>query len=134
MNSIIIKGRLSRDPELRSTSDGREVSNFSVAVSRRFSGEKKDTADFFDCVAWGKTGVFINTYFHKGQEILAQGEMHQRKWQDKDGNNRYSWEMNVNQAEFCGSKQEQARPGTVPNEPAGNVDGFTPVDSEDLPF
>ena len=133
MNSIIIKGRLSREPELRTTSDGKEVLNFSVAVSRRFSGEK-DTADFFDCVAWGKTGVFVNTYFHKGQEIIAQGEMHRRKWQDKDGNNRYSWEMNVNQVEFCGSKQEQVQTEGVPNEPAGNVDGFIPVDSEELPF
>lgn len=133
MNSIVIKGRLSKDVELRSTQTGKEVASFSVAVNRRF--DKENTADFFDIVAWGKTGVFVNTYFKKGQEILIQGTMQCRKWQDKEGNNRYSWELIADNVEFCGSKGDgQAKTEHVPSTPAGNIDGFIPVNEDDLPF
>ena len=83
MNNIVIHGRLTRDPELRTTNNGKEVANFCVAVNRRFD---RDTADYFDCQAWGKAAVFIQQYFRKGQEILVRGSMQSRKWQDKDGN------------------------------------------------
>ena len=129
MNKIIIKGRLCKDVELKATATGKEVANFSVAVNRRFD---KENSDFFDVQAWGKTGVFVNTYFKKGQEIIVSGEMHCRKWQDKEGNNRYSWELVADEVDFCGSKQaEQA--SAAPSEPAP-VDDFAPVDDADLPF
>lgn len=132
MNNIVIKGRLTKEPELNTTSNGKEVANFSVAVNRRFN---RDETDFFDVKAWDKTGVFVCTYFKKGQEILIRGTMQRRKWQDKDGNNRYSWELIADEVEFCGGKtdNQNAEQGqAVKNEP--NIDDFSVVVDDDLPF
>lgn len=126
MNNIIIKGRISKDIELRTTQTGKEVAGFSVAVNRRFD---KDNTDFFDIVAWGKTGVFVNTYFRKGQEILIQGSMQCRKWQDTEGHNRYSWELIADNVEFCGSKSE-GQPASAPT----NICVDPIPDDGDLPF
>lgn len=101
MNFIIIKGRLTKEPDLNVSSNGKEYLRFSVAVNGTYN---KDETDFFDCVAFGKTAGFIATYFSRGQEILLSGEMRQNRYTDKDGNNRTSWSMNVNRVEFCGGK------------------------------
>lgn len=103
MNSISIKGRLTRDPEMRNTQTGKSVTNFSVAVDRRF---QKDKADFFNVTAWEKTGEFVSKYFHKGQEIIVQGEMQSRDYTDRDGNKRNAWDLIASNAEFCGSKAD----------------------------
>jgi len=103
MNSIIIKGRLTRDPEMRTTQSGKSVTDFSVAVDRRI---QKDKTDFFDVTAWEKTGEFVNKYFRKGKEILVQGEMQRREYTDKSGNKRYAWNLIAQNVEFCGSKSD----------------------------
>lgn len=103
MNSISIKGRLTRDPETRNTQTGKSVTNFSVAVNRRF---QKDKADFFNVTAWEKTGEFVNKYFRKGQEIIVQGEMESRDYTDSDGNKRNVWDLIASNVEFCGSKAD----------------------------
>lgn len=103
MNAIIIKGRLTRDPEMRNTQTGKSVTNFSVAVNRRF---QKDKADFFNVTAWEKTGEFVNKYFRKGQEIAVQGEMQSRDYTDHDGNKRNAWDLIASNVEFCGSKAD----------------------------
>ena len=136
MNKIIIKGRLSHSPELKTTTTGKEVCEFSVAVDRAYNREE---TDFFTCKAWGKTGVFVNQYFTKGQEILLSGEMQQRKWQTDSGENRYAWEIIVDNVEFCGSKKDGG--GTVSQAPTTaavtieNVGDFEEIDDdEDVPF
>lgn len=101
MNRIIIKGRICNDLGLSVSTGGKEYLNVSMAVNRRFDREK---TDFFNCVAFGKTAVFIDTYFTKGQEILIEGEMQQERWQDKDGNNRTGWKLIIANVEFCGGK------------------------------
>ena len=106
MNNIIIKGRICKDLEIKITPKGTECLKFPVAVNRKYD---REITDFFDCVAWGKTAEFIATYFDKGQEILIRGEMRQEKWQDKEGNNRVSWNLNVADVEFCGGKSGGAR-------------------------
>ena len=103
MNKIIIKGRLAKDPELKNTNSGKVLCNFSVAVGRNFDYEIRD---FFDCTAWNNNAEFISKYFSKGKEILIEGETQSDKFTDKNGNNRTSWKVNVNRAEFCGSKGE----------------------------
>lgn len=100
MNKIIIAGRLTRDPELRTTDSGTEVCNFTVAVDRRFGKKEDRQADFIDCTAWSKSGVFVRTYFHKGDGITIEGRMESRKWVDNDGNNRISWGVTVDNVEF----------------------------------
>lgn len=139
MNKFFIKGRLTRDPEIRQTQSGVSVCKFTVAVDRKFSrqGEEKQT-DFVDCVAWRGLGDMVGKYCHKGKEIIVCGENHSRKWQDKDGNNRVSWELNADEVYFCGSKGDSSNSGYTPAQaaPAANTEGFAPLDEEDgeLPF
>lgn len=126
MNKIVITGRITKDPELRTTGSGTEVCNFTVAVDRRVKKDAEKVADFIDCVAWGKSGVFVNTYFHKGDGINVEGRLESRKWTDKDGNNRTSWEVICDNVEFPhGKKSGSATPAE-----------FAPVSVDDgeLPF
>lgn len=148
MNSISIKGRLTRDPETRNTQTGKSVTNFSVAVDRRF---QKDKTDFFNVTAWEKTGEFVSKYFHKGQEIIVQGEMQSRDYTDKEGNKRNAWDLITSNVEFCGSKADSQgnsggtyRPTTGPapdvsaDDPAPAAiqpsENFQQVADDDLPF
>ena len=105
LNDITIMGRLTKDPELRYTQSQKPVATFTVAVDRDYD---RETTDFIQCVAWGKTGEFVSTYFHKGQMIAASGSLQSRKWTDKAGNNRTEWEINVGSVYFCGDKKKSA--------------------------
>lgn len=137
MNKIILAGRLARDPELKTTNAGTEVCNFTVAVDRRFSakGEEKQ-ADFIDCTAWGKSGVFVSTYFHKGDGITLDGRMESRKWADKDGNNRISWNVICDNVEFpLGKSGGGNSSNTYQGESAETAPSFTEIEDDgDLPF
>ena len=128
MNRIIIKGRLTRDPELKTGSSGIEFCKFTVAVDRRRGKDKEKEADFFDCTAFGQTGVAISKYFTKGREILAEGRMESSK-SDKDGMKRTFWGVTVDTFEFCGGKNDAA-----PAEASADPSRFTPVETEELPF
>lgn len=134
MNKIIIKGRLTRDPELRQTGSGVPVCNVTVAVDRAYSKEDKRT-DFFDCVFWRQGAEFVGKYFAKGREILVEGEMQSRKYQDKEGNNRTVWEIGNAHAEFCGSKPDGGNT-YAQGAPAPSGGGFAETGEEDgeLPF
>lgn len=136
MNNIIIKGRLTADPEIRTTSSGVPVCSFDVAVNRRFD---KETADFFRCNAWRQAAETIAKYFAKGKEILIKGEMQSRKWVSDDGQNRISWEIVVEQFEFCGSKGETIGHFTSAVKSNINVNAeddtdFKEIPADDLPF
>ena len=106
LNHITIMGRLTRDPELRSTQSGVSVASFTVAVDRDFGGRdggEKQT-DFIDCVAWRQTGEFVSKYFHKGSMIVVSGRLQSRKWQDREGNNRTNWEIQADNVYFGESR------------------------------
>ena len=130
MNIIAIKGRLVRDPECKKTQNGVTVCNITVAVDRAYSNGGEKQTDFFDCVFWRQGAEFVSKYFSKGKEIIVHGEMQSRKWQDKDGNNRISWEIQNAHAEFCGGKSENVSPAAAP------VSDFAVIDTDDssLPF
>lgn len=128
MNSIIIKGRLTRDPELKYVSikgDNKAVCKFSVAVDRTFG----EGADFFNCQAWGKTGEIVDKFFTKGKEILISGSMECNPYENKEGKKQYPWQLNVNRIEFCGSKNDSGG-GAAPNLP----DGIDEEEDPDIPF
>ena len=129
MNIIAIKGRLVRDPEVRKTPNDISVCTITVVDDRPYSSGGEKQTDFFDCVFWRQGAEFVSKYFSKGKEIIVQGEMQSRKWQDKDGNNRISWEIQNAHAEFCGGKSESS----APSEPASD---FAVIDTDDssLPF
>lgn len=127
MNKIILKGRLTSNPELRRTPSDVSVCSFKVAVNRRFD---RDRADFINCEAWKQTGEFVNKYFAKGQEILVVGELHIDK-SERDGETRFFTKVVADEVEFCGSKAESAQVKAQNPVPA-DIEEIT--DDDDLPF
>jgi len=107
MNHVILMGRMVQDPELRHTQSGIPVVSFRIAVDRRFSKDKGERqADFIDIVAWRQTAEFVQKYFAKGRMIAVHGSLQVREWQDKDGNRRWSTEVQADQVYFTGEKRE----------------------------
>ena len=108
LNRITRTGRLVADPELRRTQSGVFVTSFRIANDRDYSkGEEKET-DFFDVVAWRSTAEFICKYFTKGRMISVDGRLQTRGWKDREGNNRVSTEILVDNAYFADSKKDDA--------------------------
>ena len=108
LNHIVIMGRLTRDPELRRTQSGIPVCTITVAVDRDYQSrdsQEKQT-DFIDVVAWRQTAEFISKYFTKGRMIVVEGSLQSRKWTDKNGQNRVSWEIQTNNVYFGDSKRD----------------------------
>lgn len=122
LNKAILMGRLTKDPELRSTPNGTPVCSFTLAVDRR---GKDDGADFIDIVAWSKTAEFVSKYFQKGQLVSVAGRIQTRTWEDQKGNKRKAVEVVVEEVDFCGSKPEGGAPA-----------GFDalPINDDTLPF
>lgn len=110
LNTVIIMGRLTADPELRKTQSGTSVTSFTVAVDRRFQqkGEEKQT-DFINVVAWRQTAEFIEKYFSKGSMIAIRGSVQTRTYEDKNGNKRTAVEVVADEVSFCGSKGENTQ-------------------------
>lgn len=107
INSVVLMGRITQDIELRSTTSGTSVIQFTIAVERYGKGEEKQT-DFITCVAWKGTAEFISKYFGKGRMIAVTGRLQSRSYEDKNGNKRTAIEVNVEQASFTGEpKKEQ---------------------------
>ena len=108
LNRITMTGRLVADPELRRTQSGVSVTSFRIANDRDYGkGEEKET-DFFDVVAWRSTAEFICKYFTKGRMISVDGRLQTRGWKDREGNNRVSIEILVDNAYFADSKKDDA--------------------------
>ncbi len=107
LNCVIIMGRLTADPELKTTPSGTSVVSFCVAVDRSYvrQGEERQT-DFINVVAWRKTADFITRYFHKGSMIAVQGSIQTRNYEDKNGNKRTAVEVLAGNVSFCGSKAD----------------------------
>jgi single-strand DNA-binding protein len=108
LNSVVLIGRLTADPELKHTQNGNAVTGFSIAVDRPYqkAGEERQ-ADFIDIVAWRGTAEFICKYFKKGRKIAVQGAIQNRSYTDKDGNKRKAFEVLAEKVEFADSKQEK---------------------------
>ena len=126
MNSIIIHGRITKTPELKTVGSGAEVCKFTVAVNRPVGKDKEKVADFFDVDAWGQSGVFVEKYFKAGDGVIVQGEMQIRKY-EKDGEKRTAWSVHANRIEFAEKKSDASDNGN-------NNGGFTEVQDEVLPF
>lgn len=160
MNKVILMGRLTRDPEVRYSQGATPmaVARFSLAVDRRFrrnSGDDQQTADFINCVAFGKNGEFIEKYFRKGQMVGVVGRLQVSQWTDNTGSKRYSTDVVVEEQYFAESKGNSEnrgssqsfsqdspaasfeRPSAPMNKPSAS-EGFYPIDEsiedDDLPF
>lgn len=129
MNRIIMMGRLTADPQVKTTNSGVSVLAFSVAVDRDYTpkGAEKQT-DFINCVAWRQTADFIDRHFTKGQMIALEGALQGRIYEDKNGVKRTAWEVIVDRVHFCGGRNEGAKEST------NGVDIVPNAEDEDLPF
>jgi len=102
MNNIQLLGRTTSDLGLKTTTSGKSVCSFTLAVDRKYS---KDTTDFIPCTIWDKGAEVMSKYVKKGQLIAVDGSLYTRKYQDKDGNNRTAYEVNVNNFYFAENKK-----------------------------
>jgi single-strand DNA-binding protein len=131
LNEIILQGRLTETPELKTTNNGKRVTSFSLAVERDFStGDYKET-DFINIVAWNKTAEFITKYFAKGKQMIVKGSLQVRKYQTQNGENRYATEVLADKVYFCGDKEK-----TSQGESYNDNNEFVDISDgdEDLPF
>lgn len=101
LDKVLVQGRLTRDPELKKTSADVSVCNFTIAVNRKYG--KEESTYFFDVVAWRRTAEFVAQYFSKGRQILIDGELTSRNWEDKEKKKRTSIEIVANEIHFCDS-------------------------------
>ena len=158
LNVVAIQGRLTHDPELKTTPNGVSVCTFRIAVDRSYvpHGEERQT-DFITVTAWRKTAEFVSKYFQKGSMISVQGRLETRQYQDKNGNNRTATEVIAAEVGFCGPKaadkpatasyekqtanhvREANAAHSAPQQPQsyaqGSVDDFAEIsDADELPF
>lgn len=134
MNKSILMGRLTRDPEVRTSGDT-TVARFSLAVDRRFKRDGEQTADFINCVAFGKTGEFIEKYGRKGTKFVVEGRIQTGSYTNKDGQTVYTTDVVVEQVEFAESKAS-ANGNTTESNHSDNT-GFMNIPdnlTEELPF
>ncbi len=153
MNSVVLIGRLTRDPELKFVpSTGLAVARFALAVDKDLFGEKKQqaisqgkpTADFINITVFGKTAEFCANYFSKGKQCAIQGRISTGSYTTQTGEKRYTFEVLADKVEFVGSKDQSSSPQQgKPVQPDSSFfndfpdednDIFQPVDDEDIPF
>jgi single-strand DNA-binding protein len=141
MNKAILMGRLTRDPEMRTTSGQVSVCTFTLAVDRRFksaNGERQ--ADFIPIVAWRQQAEFANKYFRKGSKMIVVGSIQTRSWDDTEGKRHNTTEVIADEIYFADSKKSDSGyegPAATPSPaPAPSGDGFFPGPDDDtaLPF
>ncbi len=120
-------GRLTRAPELRSTSSGKKVVSFSIAVNRRFKGN--DEVSFLDCEAWDTGAETIAKYFQKGDRIIIHASIRTESWETPDGQKRSKQKFRVNQFEFVDGGGNKLKPDREEHEPVGVGAG-----EGDIPF
>lgn len=144
-NLAILTGRLTADPELKTTQSGVSVVSFSIAVQRQYKSGEDPITDFINVVAWRHTAEFVTKYFHKGNMIGIEGSIQTRKYTDKDGNNRTAFEVLANNVQFVEGKRNSTEVNVTTDSPdplpalAENLQnaGFTQAnisDDDDLPF
>ena len=151
MNKIYLIGNLTRDPEMRSTSTGIPVCNFSIAVNRRKRADGQQETDFFNIVAWRQLAELCSRYLAKGRKVAVSGSIQTRTYEAQDGSKRSAFDIVADEVEFLSSAQagassgEYHAPSAAPaapramQAPAYNAPadaGFTQVqvDDDELPF
>lgn len=131
MNKITLSGRLCNDADVITAQNGKSVAKFNFAVNRRFKQEGKPDADFFRCVAFGKTAETLGQYTSKGTKIILWGEMQNNDFTDEGGVKHYRMQVVVDGFEFCESKAAKSEADASP---IPDIPGYTEAPGDDLPF
>ena len=114
VNKVILVGNLGKDPELRYTPSGAAVVNFSLATSETYKdrdGNRQTKTEWHNIVAWRQLAEICGKYLHKGKQVYIEGSLQTRKWQDRDGNDRYTTEILANQMQMLGRADENGGGG-----------------------
>ena len=137
LNKVIITGRLTAKPELKTTTSGTYVTSFSLAVQRNYKNAQGEyDTDFINVVAWKRQAEFASNYFDKGQLITVVGSLTSRRYEDSDGNKRTTFEVVAEELLFAESKKTDGTSNaSIPNvAQGGNTTEFEEVTDEELPF
>jgi single-strand DNA-binding protein len=153
VNKVILVGRLGRDPEVRFTSGGQAVANFSLATDSSYkdkNGERQKKTEWHKIVVWGKQAEIAQQYLKKGSLIFIDGRLQSREWQDKEGQKKYTTEIVVNDFRMLGGKSDGMAAGAGAgggrgddfdqggghhtDEPMGGGGGGPEISDEDIPF
>ena len=150
MNKVILIGRLARDPEARTTTTGKSVTSFTIAVDRRFArrdgNDGQPTADFIPIVTWNKLAEICGNYLSKGRRVSVEGRIQVRTYDAQDGSKRYVTEVIADDVEFLDSKNSVSGDGSfqqggfpqsssMQQQPMGGATSFGPsVPDEEIPF
>lgn len=127
VNRVVLIGRLTRDPELRTTNSGKNVVDFSIAVQKRIKPQDgAPDADFFRVKAWGQTADYVNSYLQKGRLVAVDGRLETRKWTDQNGTNRESVEVVADNVNGLDRPRDDAGGGGG-NYSGGNTGGGAPA-------
>lgn len=138
VNKVLLIGNLGRDPEVRYTTGGSAVANFTLATTERWndpnSGEKKEKTEWHRIVVWGKQAEIAGEYLRKGRQVFIEGSLQTREWTDREGNKRYTTEIRAQRFQMLG------RPGDAPAAAPAAEDGVAVAEPEagfaedDIPF
>jgi len=123
VNKVILVGNLGRDPEVRYTTGGAAVANFTVATTERWndaaSGERKEKTEWHRIVVWGKQAEIAGEYLRKGRQVYIEGSLQTREWTDRDGNKRTTTEVRAQRFQMLGKAGDA--PAAVAPEPSGSA-------------
>ena len=134
MQRITLIGNLTRDPEVRSTPSGVTICTFTIAVNRRFANSDGDRqTDFFRINAWRQLGENCGRYLSKGKKVAVIGELQARQYEAKDGSTRMSLDVAADEVEFLTPKDATGE-NNAPSAPRADENGFTDINTDDLPF
>ena len=137
MNKVIEIGRLTKDPEIRYSQGANTtcIARYTLAVDRKFKQEGQPTADFINCIAFGKLGEFAEKYLHKGVKIAVTGRIQTGSYTNKDGQKVYTTDVVVEEQEFCESKsQSNSQPQAEPSNDNSWMSIPDNLDDSSLPF
>ena len=132
INTVILQGRLTAQPELKTTQNGTSVTSFTIANDRGYGDDK--ATNFIPCVAWRGTAEFISHHFIKGSAIAVEGSIQSRRFQDKNGDNRTAYEVVVSEVHFVEKKKEEAFTPATEDELKAEAEYAETNLGEDLPF
>jgi len=140
INKVILIGNLGRDPELRHTTSGIPVANFTMATTERWSdqsGERQERTEWHKIVVWNKQAEICNEYLTKGKQVYVEGSLQTREWTDRDGNKRYTTEVKARTVQMLGRAtdrptESQAAPTAVAD--GGGQNREPSYEEDDVPF
>ena len=134
INKVILMGRLTADPELKTSANNVSIVQFTVAVNRRYVSKDSNErqVDFIDCTAFNRNAEFLSKYFRKGSSIIVFGNIQVDTWKDKEGHNRRSTRVIVDELQFGESKNRDSNAASVAAPATGDREGFSNASNSDF--